>query len=302
MTVGESNEFLGENTENLKLISEDSEIVSFIGTKATAKALGNLFIQLLDEADRLLARIPVEVVPPQEDLYFTYSGEGLVHNKDSKVEENFVVKRSINDELTFGLFKEIQIDGIKVDQSNYTVESGSAIIKLHSDFLDTLSVGTHILKVVFEDGFVDINFSISSNRFEDIAIPSASFTFKKVWQGDHEDSIDFTLYKADGSVYHHGFDKRVVSKTEWKYNAYFSAPAACYVIEKPVPGYQIKYVNVGVYADVTDRCCDGGTIINKKIPKTGDVADFALWAGIIALGVVGLTTTVILTKRKKAHK
>jgi LPXTG-motif cell wall-anchored protein len=74
------------------------------------------------------------------------------------------------------------------------------------------------------------------------------------------------------------------------------------VIEKPIPGYQTKYVNVGVYAHVTDRCCDGGTIINKKIPKTGDTADFALWAGIIALGVVGLTATVILTKRKRANK
>ena len=103
-------------------------------------------------------------------------------------------------------------------------------------------------------------------------------------------------------MFHHGFDKKIVRKTEWRYNAYFSAPAACYVIEKPVPGYQIKYVNVGVYADVTDRCCDGGTIINKKVPKTGDAADFALWTGIIALGVIGLTTTVILTKRKRAYK
>ena len=302
MFVGETKEFFDENTENLKLISEDSEIVSFIGTKATAKALGTVFIQVLDEDDKLLARIPVEVVPPQDDLYFIYSGEGLVHNKDSNVEETFVVKRSINDELTFGLFKEIQIDGIQVDQSNYTVESGSIIIKFHSDFLDTLSVGTHILKAIFEDGFVDINFSIYSNRFEDIAVPSDSFTFKKVWQGDSEKSIDFTLYKADGMVYHHGFDKKVVSDREWKYNAWFSSPAVCYVIEKPIPGYQTKYVNVGVYAHVTDRCCDGGTIINKKLPRTGDESNPALWAGLMLVGIAGLTTLVLVKKRRKAEK
>ena len=65
------------------------------------------------------------------------------------------------------------------------------------------------------------------------------------------------------------------------------AAAACYVIEEPVEGYITRYENVGVYADITDRCCDGGTIVNKKIPKTGDSARLALRAGMIALGAAG---------------
>lgn len=260
----------------------------------------------------LLTSDPTVTEAPQTDLYFTYSGEGQDYVKTSNENKEFSVKRAVEDEKTFSLFTGIQVDGKNVDKSNYEAKAGSVVIKLKAPYLETLAVGDHVMTVLFTDGKNDIPFTVSAaetpvkpidpTKFADVAVPSASFTFKKVWQGDHENSIDFTLYKADGSVYHHGFDKRVVSKTEWRYNAYFSAPAACYVIEKPVPGYQIKYVNVGVYADVTDRCCDGGTIINKKVPKTGDAADFALWAGIIALGVVGLTTTVILTKRKKAHK
>ncbi len=270
--------------------------------------------------------------PIPQASYYTSSGTGQDFVKASNEEKEFVVKRSVDDNKTFSLFRGIQVDSRDVDKSNYEAKEGSVVITLKASYLETLNVGDHVMTVLFEDGKDDIPFTVSSStpiitptvtpsvtpgitptveptlkpinpsNFNDVAVPSDSFTFKKVWQGDHEDSIDFTLYKADGSVYHHGFDKRVVSKTEWKYNAYFSAPAACYVIEKPMPGYQIKYVNVGVYADVTDRCCDGGTIINKKVPKTGDAADFALWAGIIALGVVGLTTTVILTKRKRAHK
>ena len=220
----------------------------------------------------------------------------------------FIIKHINDDKSTFTHFVGIMVDGEHVSPDNYTAEPGSLILRLKASYLETLSPGEHTLKAIFDDGDIEIPFlvdtekAIDYTKFDDVAVPTDTFTFKKVWQGDHEDSIDFTLYQADGSVYHHGFDKRVVSKTEWRYNAYFSAPATCYVIEKPVPGYQIKYVNVGVYADITDRCCDGGTIINKKIPKTGDAADFALWAGIIALGVVGLTTTIILTKRKKAHK
>ena len=144
--------------------------------------------------------------------------------------------------------------------------------------------------------------AVDPTKFEDVAVPSNSFTFKKVWEGDSEKSIDFTLYKADGSVYHHGFDKKIVSNREWKYNAWFSAPAACYVIEQPIPGYITRYVNVGVYAQITDRCCDGGTIINKKVPKTGDEAPVLLWAGMFLTGVVGLTLALNIGKRRKAHR
>ena len=143
---------------------------------------------------------------------------------------------------------------------------------------------------------------IDHSNFNDVAVPSDTFTFKKVWQGDSEKSIDFTLYKADGTVYHHGFDKKVVNNREWRYNAWFSSPAACYVIEEPVEGYITRYENVGVYAGITDRCCDGGTIINKKIPKTGDRAPLALWAGMILLGTAGIGIALMMGKRRKASK
>ena len=35
-------------------------------------------------------------------------------------------------------------------------------------------------------------------------------------------------------------------------------------------GYLTIYENVGKYAGVTDRCHNGGTIINYKVPQTGD--------------------------------
>ena len=70
----------------------------------------------------------------------------------------------------------------------------------------------------------------------------------------------------------------------------------------PKEGYKTKYVNVGVYEHITDRCCDGGTIINKKIPKTGDEEPLLLWAGMIALGAVGLTAALVIGKKRKANQ
>ncbi len=140
--------------------------------------------------------------------------------------------------------------------------------------------------------------------FDDVAVPSDTFSFMVVWEGGAENSIDFTLYKADGTAYHHGFDKKVVSSAEWQYNAWFSETVACYVIEKPVEGYKTRYENVGVYAGITDRCCDRGTIVNYRVPKTGDEAPILLWLGCVLTGLTGLTglTFAVRTgKRKKSR-
>ena len=137
--------------------------------------------------------------------------------------------------------------------------------------------------------------------FDDVAIPSSSFSFRKVWEGGSEKSIDFTLYKLGDTVYHHGFDKKEVSKTEWQYNAWFPEPAACYVIEEPVKGYRIRYENVGVYAGITDRCCDGGTIVNYRVPQTGDGSPLMLWLGCAAAGLALIAIAACAGKRKKMH-
>ncbi len=46
----------------------------------------------------------------------------------------------------------VYVDNILVDDSNYTSESGSTIITFNQDYVDTLSVGEHTLRVAFIDG------------------------------------------------------------------------------------------------------------------------------------------------------
>ena len=245
----------------------------------------------------------------EETTYSFTKGAGGAWTKGSAEGLEFTVTGSPDDANTFARFTGLEMDGNAVAKEAYTAAKGSVIISLKASYLETLPEGAHTLKAVFADGSAEAAFTVSAaakpvdpTKFDDVAVPSDSFTFRKVWMGDTEKSIDFTLYKADGTVYHHGFDKKVVNNREWRYNAWFSSPAACYVIEKPIPGYQTKYVNVGVYAHVTDRCCDGGTIINKKIPKTGDESNPVLWAGLTLAGIAGLTALVLVKKRGKNGK
>ena len=52
----------------------------------------------------------------------------------------------------FSLFDgKIYIDGILIDAKNYKAESGSTIITLNKEYVDTLSVGEHTIKVKFND-------------------------------------------------------------------------------------------------------------------------------------------------------
>ena len=50
-------------------------------------------------------------------------------------------------------FKEVRVDNAVVDSSNYTLTEGSTIITFKETYLQSLSVGEHILKIISTDGF-----------------------------------------------------------------------------------------------------------------------------------------------------
>ena len=59
----------------------------------------------------------------------------------------------------------VYIDGVLVEHSNYTSESGSTIITFNKDYVSNLSIGKHILKVVFNNiGEATTNFTITKTN------------------------------------------------------------------------------------------------------------------------------------------
>ena len=126
------------------------------------------------------------------------------------------------------------------------------------------------------------------------------FTFTKRWAGTPGDSINWKSYTLDGKEARlKGFKKTVVSKNEWRYEKWFKAMPDYYIIEDVPAGYTVRYQNVGKYADVTDRCYNGGTIINYPVPKTGDDANPILWIGCILASLTLLGGIGFIAKRRK---
>lgn len=60
----------------------------------------------------------------------------------------------------YSKFTGIEVDGKPVDQANYVTSSGSTIIVLKPDYLETLSVGKHTLTVRYADGEASCEFEI----------------------------------------------------------------------------------------------------------------------------------------------
>ena len=73
----------------------------------------------------------------------------------------FRIKKAFNDEATYDNLTGVFVDGKKAEPGkDYTPAKGSAIITFASDYLETLAVGEHMIRVVFKDGEVTVPLKI----------------------------------------------------------------------------------------------------------------------------------------------
>ena len=61
--------------------------------------------------------------------------------------------KAVRSNAAFSKFKEVRVDGVTVDSSNYTLTEGSTIVTFKDSYLKTLSEGEHTLKIISNDGF-----------------------------------------------------------------------------------------------------------------------------------------------------
>ena len=106
-------------------------------------------------------------------LYSFENEDEAEWTKGSEDDLEFIAKRSYDDDETFDNFTGIEIDGEVVDSVNYDTARGSVVITLKSAFLNTLSLGEHTLKLLFNDGVAETRFTVveAESEQEDIAPP-----------------------------------------------------------------------------------------------------------------------------------
>ena len=137
VSYGETQEFTITANSGYKLVK-----VLVDGTDKTADMVGDTL-----KLTNITSNINLEVVV-EKIVYEVTEGA----NQKYTITKNNEAKFKIN--ADFRLFDEgkVYVDNELVDPKNYTAESGSTIITLKKEFVDTLSIGEHTLKVLFNDG------------------------------------------------------------------------------------------------------------------------------------------------------
>ena len=137
VSYGEDKEFTITANSGYKLVK-----VLVDGTDKTADMIGDT-LKLTNITSNINLEVEVEKI-----VYEVTEGA----NQKYTITKDNEAKFKIN--ADFRLFDDgkVYVDDTLVDTDNYTAESGSTIITLKKEFVDTLSVGEHTLKVLFNDG------------------------------------------------------------------------------------------------------------------------------------------------------
>ena len=108
--------------------------------------------------------VPVYTVTVEGDNYTPGSGNNIV----------FTVKRSFGDDSTFDCFDKVTVDGNPVSDKYFQTARGSLILTLSSEYLDTLSAGSHNIKITFTDGEAQVAVTIkkASTTTKPSAVPA----------------------------------------------------------------------------------------------------------------------------------
>ena len=69
---------------------------------------------------------------------------------------------SIRGSGAFSEFVGVKVDGKSVDKKYYTVKEGSTIVTLKAGYLNTLTVGSHTLEMIWTDGSASTTFSVNA--------------------------------------------------------------------------------------------------------------------------------------------
>ena len=104
----------------------------------------------ITKADTVTAKLPPKIT----------AGDGAAVTQGEKNELTFTSDASFAD------FVRVELDGIALEEKNYTKREGSTIITLNRDFVAALSVGEHTLAIVSKSGTATAKFTVKAKPTE----------------------------------------------------------------------------------------------------------------------------------------
>ena len=98
-------------------------------------------------------------------------------NQTAVLGENSSIVIKVDQEL--GRFTGVSIDGVKLSQDSYTVVSGSTVVSLKPEYVNTLTAGTHKVIIHFTDGQAETGLTVKEKEEENPGTPEKPDTENK---------------------------------------------------------------------------------------------------------------------------
>ncbi len=102
------------------------------------------------------------------EVEYSFSGD-TNWTKGSSAGMNFTINRNFEDDKTFSLFESIEVDGSVIAASNYSTAAGSLKVTMNASYLNTLSNGSHTVKINFRDGSAETVLTIKPKPSDNTA-------------------------------------------------------------------------------------------------------------------------------------
>ena len=106
--------------------------------------------------------LPLSFLRPSKDYYCYILLTSYLRNSDR--DARLAVKHRGDDTGTFRKFLGIEMDNQMVSPAYYLASPGSVVIDLKPSYLNTLSAGSHTIRVIFTDGYVDSSFTVTTEK------------------------------------------------------------------------------------------------------------------------------------------
>ena len=112
--------------------------------------------------DKITVTADTTVKAVWENIPATSTEYDILDGANSSWTQNSDGSLSIRGSGAFSDFVGVKVDGTLIDAENYTVKEGSTIVTLKADYLNTLTVGSHTLEIVWTDGSANTIFTIEA--------------------------------------------------------------------------------------------------------------------------------------------
>ena len=205
-------------------------------------------------------------------FYRNTKGDGNIWVKNSGATSDFTFERSENDSVTFDHFTGVKIDGRETDSSGYTAESGSVIIKIKPEYLESLPLGSHEVTAIFDDG------NSASARFTVIAAED-----DKSDEGNN-DTVDKKVQDITG---------KEKPETEYDSDDKDDLSPADVILRNEVTGNRDKSNKEAI------SLMDNKKILSRA-PDTSDRNYTALWVTLLVLSAVTMAAGVYVLRRRRS--